>query len=329
MSTLAPRPCAAIRSALAAAFAAALAWLLLAPTPAHAQFTLRPSSDLSVTLTANPNPVSALDPFDLTAQVRNTGLRRFTCQRDPLRGFVCTEVNQGLDSTATSLTFRLPFGYGFDGFSAEGGFICRVTANDAGNGLVIGCDNGLVRNDGTAQVRLRLRAPGSAAAHTLNAQVAGNVLESSTSNNLASLAFTVNPLNPNRPDLFVLGMASPNPAGRFDEVSFPASLHNGGASGANTVTVDFFANLPAQITAFVPPAGFSCQLSPGAGMLLRCVGSIGPFTSVTFPIRARLANPSSVLAGTPFSVFGYIDTQRTVNELDENNNSFTIATVIR
>jgi hypothetical protein len=159
--------------------------------------------------------------------------------------------------------------------------------------------------------------------------VAGNVLESSTSNNLASLAFTVNPLNPNRPDLFVLGMASPNPAGRFDEVSFPASLHNGGASGANTVTVDFFANLPAQITAFVPPAGFSCQLSPGAGMLLRCVGSIGPFTSVTFPIRARLANPSSVLAGTPFSVFGYIDTQRTVNELDENNNSFTIATVIR
>lgn len=314
----------------AAATAATLALALLAPVQAQAQIlTLRPTNDLSVTLAANPNPAPALDPLELSALVRNTGLRRLSCLRDPQRGYVCTELNLGLDSAGTSLTFRLPFGFGFEGASAEGGFGCRITANDSANGLVVACENGLVRNDGTALVRLRLRAPAQATATTLRAQLRATLLESTLANNDAALAYTVNPPDPNRPDLFVLGQASPNPAGRFDEVSFPATLHNGGATGAPTVTVDFYANLPAQITAFVPPSGFSCQLAPGGGLLMRCTGSIGPATSVTFPIRARLANPSSVASGTPFTVYGYVDTLRTVNELDENNNSFTIPTLVR
>ena len=321
------------RPARAKAFAPAF---LLAATldiallsPAEAQIFLQPTNDLSVTLAANPNPVPALDPVEVSAQVRNTGRRNLSCRRDRERGgFECTELNRGLNSTSTSVTFRMPSGFVFEGYTTEGGFSCRISANNA-NGLVVSCENGIVRSDGTALLRLRLRAPGTAAATTISAQVRSTLFEWPLANNVAALAFTVNPPDPNRPDLFMLGQARPNPARRFDEVSFPAELHNGGATGTPTVTIDFYANLPAQVTAFVPPPGFSCQLAPGSGLLMRCTGTIGPYTSVTFPIRARLANLTAVASGTPFTVYGYIDTLRTVNELDENNNSFTIGTLIR
>jgi hypothetical protein len=42
----------------------------------------------------------------------------------------------------------------------------------------------------------------------------------------------------------------------------------------------------------------------------------------------RSLHPSPPRRGTPFTLFGYVDSQYTNAEFDENNNSFTAAAIV-
>lgn len=291
---------------------------------AQAQFTLLSPADLKVSMTAAPSPVPAQDLFTYTVTVQNPALTRLRCVRDPLSGrFVCSEMVTSADASAVSLVVSLGAGVNLISPSADSGFMCS-------GGNIVTCSNGSIPAGGTATIRLTARAPASAGSVTASATASSPYADRDLSNNNVALTTAVGPPNPNKPDLWANGTATPNPFKAWEVVRFDVFIHNSGPAPASNVSFRFYTNLPAGLAALSVNSGFSCRGLSGFGQALEveCTGgNIAGWSSGFLSVQVKLAN-SLTPAGTPLTLYGYLDSAQTNDELNENNNSFTLVSIV-
>ena len=297
---------------------------LLGAASAQAQFTLLTPADLTVSMTATPSPVPAQDLFTYTITVRNPAVTRLRCARDPITWrFICSEVVTSADASAVSLVVTLGAGVNLTMPSADSGFMCA-------GGNTVTCSNGAIGAGGTATIRLTARAPASAGSITANATVSSPFVDRDPSNNTAALSTAVGPPNPNKPDLWANGTATPNPFTAWQPVRFDVFIHNSGPAPASNVTFRVYTNLPASLASLNINSGFSCRGLSGYGQALELEcsgGNIAAWSSAFMSVQVKTAS-NFIPAGTPFTLYGHLDTTQTNDELNENNNGFTLVSIV-
>ena len=267
---------------------------LLCAAGAQAQFTLLPPADLTVSMTAAPSPVPAQDLFTYTITVQNPAVTRLRCTRVPLSGgFVCADMVISADASAVSLVVSLGAGVNLVSPSADSGFMCS-------GGNTVTCSNGSVPAGGTATIRLTARAPASAGSITASATVSSPYADRDLSNNSVSLTTAVGPPNPNKPDLWANGTATPNPFKAWEAVRFDVFIHNSGPAPASNVTFRFYTNLPAGLAALSINSGFSCRGLSGYGQALEveCTGGNIAGWSSDVCSSDLLGEPTAVVSDT-------------------------------
>lgn len=299
---------------------------LLLAAGAQAQFTLLTPADLTVAMAATPSPVPAQDLFVYSVTVQNPATTRLRCARDPVSGrFVCSEIITSADASAVSLAVTLAPGVQFISPSADSGFMCS-----AASASTVNCVNGAVAAGGSALIRLTVRAPAAAGSVTTYASVSSPYADRNLANNNTSLTTPVGPPNTNKPDLWANGTATPNPFKAWEAVRFDVFIHNSGPAPASNVTFRFYTNLPAGLAALSVNAGFSCRGLSGFGQTLQVEcsgGNIAAWSSAFMSVQVKLAS-SFTPAGTPFTLYGHLDSTQAIDELNENNNGFTLVSIV-
>lgn len=297
---------------------------LLGAAGAQAQFTLLTPADLKVSMTAAPSPVPAQDLFTYTITVQNPAVTQLRCTRDPIsRRFICSDVVTSAGASAVSLAVTLGAGVNLTMPSADSGFMCS-------GGNTVTCSNGAVAAGGTATIRLTARAPAAAGSITANATVSSPFADRDPSNNTAALTTAVGPPNPNKPDLWANGTATPNPFKAWLPVRFDVFIHNSGPAPASNMSFRVYTNLPAGLASLSINSGFSCRALSGYGQALELEcsgGNIGGWSSAFMSVEVKTAS-NFLSAGTPFTLYGYLDTTGTNDELNENNNGFTLVSIV-
>ena len=303
-----------------------LAATLLCGASAQAQIMFRQQADLTLSATATPSPVPAQDLYIYTIAVQNVAVFGRTCNYDPLTmRFICSQVPVSANASAVTVNTTLPPGVQFISPSADSGFACA-----AAGGNTVSCTNGAILAGGTALIRLTVRAPSAQGNITAAFAVSSPFVDRDPSNNSASLTIAVGPPNPNKPDLWANGTATPNPFKAWEAVRFDVFIHNSGPAPASNVTFRFYTNLPAGLAALSVNSGFSCRGLSGYGQALEveCTGgNIAGWSSGFMSVQVKLAN-NFTPAGTPFTLYGHLDTAQTNDELNENNNGFTLVSIV-
>lgn len=306
--------------------------VLLCAASTQAQVPLQSPADLTVSMLANPSPVAAQDTFVYTLTVQNPAIPRCTFDPAQPRG-TCNYQPPGADASAVTVTVALAPGLQFISPSANSGFMCAAT-----NPSAVSCSNGAVVSGGTAMIHLTVRAPAAAGSVTTSASVSSPLADRNLGNNSTSLTTTVTPPSTHRPDLWANGTASPNPFKTWEAVRFDVFIYNSGPAPASNVTFRFFTNMQAGLSTLSINRGFTCHgLSGFAERLeVECTGgNIAAWDSAFMSVQVKLANitqpagtPFTPPAGTPFTLFGHLDSVYAINELNENNNCFTLVSIV-
>ena len=293
---------------------------------AQAQIMFRQQADLTLSVTATPSPVPAQDLFTYTISVQNTAVMGKTCNYDPVTmRFFCSQVPISANASAVTVNTTLPPGVQFISPSADSGFACAATSSST-----VSCTNGAILAGATALIRLTVRAPSAQGNITAAFAVSSPFVDRDPTNNSATLTIAVGPPNPNKPDLWANGTATPNPFKAWEAVRFDVFIHNSGPAPASNVTFRFYTNLPAGLAALSVNSGFSCRGLSGFGQALEveCTGgNIAAWSSGFMSVQVRLAN-SLTPVGTPLTLYGHLDTAQTNDELNENNNGFTLVSIV-
>ena len=303
-----------------------LAVTLLCGASAEAQVMFRQQADLTLAATATPSPVPAQDLYTYTINVQNVAVLGRTCNYDPVTTrFFCWQVPVSANASDVTVNTTLPPGVQFISPSADSGFACA-----AAGGNTVSCTNGSIPAGGTALIRLTVRAPSAQGNITAAFAVSSPFADRDLSNNNVTLTTAVGPPNPNKPDLWANGTATPNPFKAYEVVRFDVFIHNSGPAPASNVTFRFYTNLPAGLAALSVNSGFSCRGLSGFGQALEveCTGgNIAGWSSGFMSVQVKLAN-SFTPAGTPLTLYGHLDTAQTNDELNENNNGFTLVSIV-
>lgn len=298
---------------------------LLCVAGAQAQATRVPPADLTLSATATPSPVPAQDLYIYTITVQNVAAMGKTCNYDPVTmRFVCSQVPISANASAVTVNTTLPPGVQFISPSADSGFAC------AASGSSVSCTNGAILAGGTALIRLTVRAPSAQGNITAAFAVSSPFADRDPGNNSASLTIAVGPPNFNKPDLWANGTATPNPFKAWEAVRFDVFIFNSGPAPVSNMTFRFYTNLPAGLSTLSINSGFSCRGLSGYGQQLEveCTGgNIAAWSSGFMSVQVRLVN-SFTPVGTALSLYGHLDTAQTNDELDENNNGFTLVSIV-
>lgn len=298
--------------------------VLLCAASTQAQVLLQSPADLTVSMLASPSPVAAQDTFVYTLTVQNPAVKR--CEFDPAqpRG-TCNYQPPGANAGAVMVTVALAPGLQFISPSADSGFMCAATGAST-----VSCSNGAVVSGGTAMIHLTVRAPAAAGSVTTSASVSSPYADRNPGNNSTSLTTTVTPPSTHRPDLWANGTAALNPFKTWEAVRFDVFIFNSGPAPASNVTFRFFTNMPAGLSTMNINAGFACHAVSGFGQQLEVEcngGNIAAWSSAFMSVQVRLANISPP-AGTPFTLYGHLDSVYAINELNESNNGFTLVSIV-
>jgi uncharacterized repeat protein (TIGR01451 family) len=235
------------------------------PQPlASLTFKVLPVADLSVAMTASPDPATQTKNLTYAITVANAGPS---------------------DASGVTLTDTLPSGVTF--VSATAG-----TGSCTGTGPVV-CALGSLAKGGTDVVTLVI-TPNSAGSITNTASVAGEQGDLNLANNTASSTTTVKAAI----DLSVSMSASPDPVLQTKNVTYTMTVGNGGPSGATGVTLTD--SLPGGAT-FVSVTSSTGSCS-GSATITCALGNLakGSSATVTLVLRAdtsgALADSASVAA---------------------------------
>lgn len=300
--------------------------MLICSAGAEAQIMFRQQADLTLSVTANPSPVPAQDLFVYTISVQNVAVMGRTCNYDPLTmRFFCTWAPISANASAVTVNTTLPPGVQFISPSADSGFACAATSSSS-----VSCTGGAILAGATALIRLTLRAPISQGNISAAFAVSSPFVDRDPSNNSASLTTTVGPPNPNKPDLWANGTATPNPFKAFLPVRFDVFIHNSGPAPASNMTFRFYTNLPAGLASLSINSGFSCRALSGYGQTLEVEcsgGNIAGWSSAFMSVEVKTAS-NFLTAGTPFTLYGHLDSTQSIDELNENNNGFTLVSIV-
>lgn len=284
------------------------------------------AADLTLSLTGTASAGSGAR-VTFSAKVTNVALYTRTCTFDPeIRRYFCEYDVSSADAAGVEVAVTLPPGFTATGASAPG-FTCQL-------GPVVRCTGGYVfAGDGaTVTVSAVTATVGTSTAFTTTARVdpANAIPERSESNNVASVSTTVAPPPPPTAELWVYESVTPATFPAWQSVTYSVSVHNGGPVPATGFTVQMYTNLPAGLVAWSFGGGFTCLASGGLTEViqLRCTGSLGAYTSTTLAFQLKLANPFTP-SGTPFTLYGWVDSDGVIPEGNEQDNAFTRAAIVQ
>ncbi|HEY9049997.1 MAG TPA: hypothetical protein VIQ03_00545 [Gammaproteobacteria bacterium] len=113
-------------------------------------------------------------------------------------------------------------------------------------------------------------------------------------------------------------------------VDFAVYIHNRGPMPANNISFSFYTNLPAGMSALNINSGFSCRGISNFGQALHAECSGGNINGNQSAYMTVTIRPTSILpAGTPFTLYGYLDhPNASILESDETNNTFNKAVIV-
>lgn len=310
---------------LAGAGALAVA-ALGAARPAAAQITLLQPPDLTVSV-SGPASVPAGTSATFQVTVRNVGLWRLVCFRDPVtRRFICEQRPDSSDAFGVRVDFALP-GFTVTAPASPGaGFTCAGGAS---------CTGGTLGPDDSITIPVTAVAGNTPGTFACNAVVdpTNAVLERDDANNTGSCSVAITP----KPDLHVFGSVSPAPTfPQSSLVTFDMTVANLASGAANGVVIQMFTSLPAALSSWTIGAGFACNSPTAFGQRLQinCTGgSLAPFSTAPMRITLRLLNgtspgflPPNYPAGTAFSLLGLLDPGNAIPETNESDNTFMFVT---
>ena len=288
-------------------------------------------ADLSTTITANIGTVNAAGAVTYTVIVANPAQYKRVCVIDPYTHRpVCEMVPNSLNATGVVVDVNLPTGMTATNPAGDSGFGCMVL----NGGTLVRCSNGSILAEDAGRITVPARAPnvGGAVTVTAVADPGNAIAERNESNNSASVAVTVRPpVNTNLPDLFA---TVSSPQASFDgktAVDFDVRIYNWGPVDAPNVTLEYRALYPSVLgtPSFTPYNGsITCPFIVGSGgdfVGVRCNSLYVPaYNSVLMKVRMiprnTAANPLPV--GTNYVMFGTLDPDSTLLELNELNNLF-------
>src|SRR5262245_3939546 len=166
--------------------AAAAALGPLASAQPAAAMVLNGLPDLSVRLTAAPNPVSASGAVTYTLEVNNSSTEK--CNKNYPEP-TCNTFGQAVSGVAVVLS--LPAGARYQSGGGDHGFVCSATSS----GSTVTCTGGSLGVDEWATVTIKVTAPGMAGAAGAQATADPNnaIAEVSESNNSAVTSVTISP----------------------------------------------------------------------------------------------------------------------------------------
>jgi hypothetical protein len=298
-----------------------IASFLLAATVAGSFLGVEPaaaatgSPDLSVTLSAAPNPVLVNGAITYTIGVGNSSLEKCnSAYPEP----ICTFFGRAVNNATVSMS--VPPGASVRSSTGDHNFSCSWTST------AVTCTGGSLAMDDWATLTLNVTAPGASGtiSATATADPANAISERSETNNSASASVTVNPLPP-KPDLVISNISGTSQAARGGQATYTATVANVGQAVANNVAVRFMVGrydwslvsssgsaglVPCQqsidelhMSAFCPPSG-GISLLPGQ--------------SATVTVTAQI--PTTSLSGTWYT-YAVADPNYVVPETNDNNNT--------
>lgn len=227
-------------------------------------------SDLSVTVTDSPDPVSAGAPLQYVLDVSNAG-------PDPAAAVVLT------DTLPAGVTFGSATGLDWTCDESTGTVTC--TRDDAAVGSVPG-------------VTIVVTAPAEGASLTNEAAVASSTSDPDLGNNEDSQLTDVTP----SADLSVSTTDAPDPVLSGASLVYTLSVTNAGPSSATDLVLTD--TLPAQaVYVSASGTGWSCNHAAGAVTCTRAAAAIGPVPDVTITVTApaqggSLTNQASISSST-------------------------------
>jgi hypothetical protein len=304
-------------------FRSAIVTVLLAATTAGQLMSAAPAAaaigapDLTVALSATPNPVAAGEVITYTAQVSNSSTEQ--C-RATYPEPICTVYGRSVTGVAMSLT--IPAGATYQAGSGNHGFVCPSSASGS-----VTCTGGSLAMDDLATVTIQLRAPsaGGIISATTTVDPANAIAERSETNNTASVGTTVNPPPPPvpQPDLVVTGLTGTSSAAPGGQATYTATITNVGQASASNVDLQFWSGssdwslVSSSGTAGFAPCIWTANelklvaLCPGTGG-----GSLAPGQSATVTIVVQI--PAS--ASNTYYTYIILDPHNQVKESNESNN---------
>jgi hypothetical protein len=289
----------------------ALAGQLLAAAPAAAATG---SPDLTVALSATPNPVDQGSTLTYTIQVSNSSTEQ--C-RSSYPEPICVILGRAVTGVATNLT--IPAGTVYQSSTPDHGFACRLDSS----GASLACTGGSLAMDdlATIQVRTQPTVAGTFSA-TATVDPANAISERSETNNTASVSTKVNAVQ--LPDLSITSFGGTTLATRGGQATYTATVSNTGTATATNVDVSFATgSYDWTLVSATGSSGFTpCQSGSGElslGVLCPANGhiaSLAPGQSATVTIVVQIPATAS---GTYYTVAG-ADDYNYVKESNENNN---------
>lgn len=143
-----------------------------------------------------------------------------------------------------------------------------------------------------------------------------------------TVQFTV--VSRNLPDLRANVTSNVETFNGSSPINFEVYIHNLGPMPANNISFSFFTNLPAGMSALNINSGFSCRGLSNFGQALHAECSGGNIVGNQSAYMTVTIKPASIIpAGTPFTLYGYLDhPNASILEFDETNNTFNKAVLV-
>ncbi len=320
----------AVGAVLASPRARALAALAVAGAAAVAE--AQSPADLTVSL-SGPSSAQSGAAITFYATVTNVPVWTRICTFDPdLKKRICDLEITSADAWGVAVDVVLP--QGFTVTAAAGpGFSCPVQTGSS----QVRCSGAVLWAGDALTIAVSATAPTVATSTTFTATATADptnaIVERSESNNVATQTVTVAPPPPPPPplaELWAYEDVTPATFPAWQSVTFAVSIHNLGPVPANGFSVQMYTNLPAGIARWSLGGSFSCYALGGFTQVLdiRCTGSLAAYDSATLYLELKLSN-NFTPSGTPFTLYGYLDSQYVIPESNEQNNVFTKAAIVQ
>lgn len=305
--------------------ALALATACAAASPAAAALS---PADLVTTISANTGTVNASSAVSYFVTVSNPALLKRVCALDPdTHRPVCEMVPNSLNALGVTVDINLAGGQVATGGSGDSGFSCSVLS-----ATLLRCFNGNIAAEDAGHITVTARSSnaGGTISTSAMADPGNTIAERSETNNGASVAVTVRPpVNTNLPDLFATVSTAQSTFNGRTPVDFDVRIYNLGPVDAINATLEYRAVFQSEIStpSFSPSnPNIVCPFIVGNGGLftgVRCNGLFVPANS-SILMRVRMIpfwNPP-LQAGTNYVMYGTLDPDGVMQELNESNNLF-------
>jgi len=297
-------------------FRGAIVTVLLAGAMVGQSLTAAPAAaaglpDLTVAISATPNPVDAGETLTYTMQVSNSSTEQ--CRKaypEP----ICIVSGRAVNGVAANLT--IPAGAHFQSSSPDHGFACKLDTS----GVNLACTGGNLGMDDTATIQV-LMTPTTSGTLSATATVdpANVVAERSETNNAATVSTSVSPGH--LPDLVITSFGGTTAARPGGQATFTATISNVGPGPANNVELGFASG----------SYDWTLVSSSGAGALTPCQTGFSEFMLVvSCPASGHIASLApgqsatvtvvvQIPAGTPAGTYYTVAAADDYNQLKETN----------